>query len=224
VKFALPRYTRKAIINHHILNKNNQFSFTYLYRSKSMRRLFALILVICLWFGAGLTTAPAALADFNTLTPCGSSSAFKERQATTVSGLQERLAKFQAGTPQRAALESTIAQTNARFAKYGSSSLLCGEDGLPHLIADGRWSHAGDFMIPGLMFLYITGWIGWVGRDYLRAVRKDPDTACEKEIIIDVPLAIKFMLTGFIWPMAALKEFGTGELLAPDKEVTVSPR
>jgi photosystem I subunit 3 len=224
VKFALPGYTLRAIINSHILNKNNQFSFTYLYRSKSMRRLFALILVICLWFGFGLTTAPAALADFNTLTPCGSSAAFKDNLAARVDGLQERLSQYKAGTAQYAALENTIASTKTRFDKYANSSLLCGEDGLPHLIADGRWSHAGEFMIPSLMFLYITGWIGWVGRDYLRAVRKDPDTACEKEIIIDIPLALKFMLSGFIWPLAALKEFGTGELLAPDKEVTVSPR
>jgi photosystem I subunit 3 len=32
------------------------------------------------------------------------------------------------------------------------------------------------------------------------------------------------MLTGFIWPLAALKEFGSGELLVPENEVTVSPR
>lgn len=189
-----------------------------------MRRLFALILVICLWFGVGLTTAPAALADLNHLTPCGSSAAFKDNLASRVDGLQERLALYKAGTPQYAAIEATIAKTKARFDSYGKSSLLCGEDGLPHLISDGRWSHAGEFIFPSLLFLYITGWIGWVGRDYLRAIAKDPDTACEKEIIIDTALALKFMFTGFIWPLAALKEFGTGELLASDKNVPVSPR
>ncbi len=34
-----------------------------------------------------------------------------------------------------------IEQTKARFDKYSKSDLLCGTDGLPHLIADGRWSH-----------------------------------------------------------------------------------
>jgi hypothetical protein len=29
------------------------------------------------------------------------------------------------------------------------SQASCGEDGLPHLIVDGRWSHAGDLSIPG---------------------------------------------------------------------------
>jgi hypothetical protein len=25
-----------------------------------------------------------------------------------------------------------------------------------------------EFVIPGVLFLYITGWIGWVGRKYVR--------------------------------------------------------
>jgi photosystem I subunit 3 len=45
-------------------------------------------------------------------------------------------------------------------------------DGLPHLIADGRWSHAAEFILPGFGFIYITGWIGWVGRKYIRATTK----------------------------------------------------
>ena len=31
------------------------------------------------------------------------------------------------------------------------SQASCGEDGLPRLIVDG-WSHAGDFVYPGIMF------------------------------------------------------------------------
>lgn len=88
---------------------------------------------------------------------------------------------------------------------------------------DGRLSRAGDFLIPSVLFLYIAGWIGWVGRAYLIAVR-DSGEANEKEIIIDVPLAIKCMLTGFAWPLAALKELAAGELTAKDNEITVSPR
>ena len=189
-----------------------------------MKRLFALILVIALWFGVSLSSTPAAYADFAVLTPCATSSAFQERLQSEVDGYTARLANFSAGSSAAAYLNGKIAQTQDRFAKYASSGLLCGEDGLPHLISDGRWSHAGEFTIPALMFLFITGWIGWVGRAYLIAIRKDPATAAQKEIIIDLPLAIKCMLTGFTWPLAALKEFGTGELLAPENEVTVSPR
>lgn len=191
-----------------------------------MKRLFALILVIALWFGVSLSSTPAAYADFsfNALTPCATSSAFQDRLQSEVDGYTARLANFKAGSAQADYLNGKIAQTNARFAKYASSGLLCGEEGLPHLISDGRWDRAGEFTIPALIFLYIAGWIGWVGRSYLIAIRKDSATAAQKEILIDLPLAVQFSLTGFAWPLLALKEFGTGELVAPENEVTVSPR
>ena len=191
-----------------------------------MKRLFALILVISLWFGVSLAATPAAYAEFsfNILTPCATSPAYQERLASEVDGYTARLATFKAGSEPAAYLTGKIAQTEARFAKYAQGGLLCGEDGLPHLITDGRLDRLGEFTIPALMFLYIAGWIGWVGRAYLIAIRKDKATAQQKEILIDLPLAVKFMLTGFAWPLAALKEFGTGELVVPENEVTVSPR
>nr|YP_009402630.1 photosystem I subunit III [Compsopogon caeruleus]ARX95988.1 photosystem I subunit III [Compsopogon caeruleus] len=91
------------------------------------------------------------------------------------------------------------------------------------LIADGRWSHAGEFILPSLLFLYITGWIGWVGRSYLIAIKQD-NKPTEKEIIIDVPLAFQFMVSGFLWPFAALQELTSNKLLAKSDEITVSPR
>ncbi len=36
--------------------------------------------------------------------------------------------------------------------------------------------------------------------------------------------ASAFMLSGFLWPLAALKEITTGEMFAKDDEITVSPR
>lgn len=190
-----------------------------------MQRLFALILVIGLWFGLSLSTAPAAYAEFsfNALTPCGSSAAFKENLSSQISGYEARLAKFDKGSAPASYLSGKIEATKARFAKYADSGLLCGDDGLPHLITDGRWDHANEFIIPSLIFLYITGWIGWVGRGYLRAIKKGEDAA-NKEVVIDVPLALQFALTGFIWPVAALQQFSSGELTAPENEVTVSPR
>ncbi len=191
-----------------------------------MKRLFALILVISLWFGVSLAATPAAYAEFsfNALTPCATSSAFQDRLASEVDGYNARLANFKAGSGSAAYLNGKIAQTKARFAKYADSGLLCGDDGLPHLITDGRLDRLGEFAIPSLMFLYIAGWIGWVGRSYLIAIRKDVATAAQKEILIDLPLAVKFSLTGFAWPLLALKEFGSGELVVPENEVTVSPR
>jgi photosystem I subunit III len=163
--------------------------------NNSMRRLFALILLV----GLCLTFVAPASADVAGLTPCGESKAFLQRAANAPK------------TP----------QAKARFENY--SQALCGTDGLPHLIVDGRFSHAGDFTIPSLMFLYIAGWIGWVGRAYVISVRgeKDPEM---KEIIIDVPRALKIMLSGFAWPLAALGELTSGKLTAKDSEISVSPR
>lgn len=161
-----------------------------------MRRLFAVLLIFCLWFGF----APSASADVAGLTPCNESPAFQQRAANA---RNEAAAK--------------------RFEFYGESRLLCGDDGLPHLIVDGRLSHAGEFIIPSLLFLLIAGWIGWAGRSYIIAVR-DEKSPEDKEIIIDIPLAIKCSLSGALWPLAALKEFTSGELLAKDDEIPISPR
>lgn len=189
-----------------------------------MQRLFALILTFSLWFGL-IAAAPAyAEFSFDVLTPCGQSAAFKEVIDNEIAGFEARLANFEPNSAPASYLKGKIAAAQDRYTKYANSTLLCGTDGLPHLISDGRFDHAGEFLIPGLLFLYITGWIGWVGRDYVRAVRQDPATATQKEIVIDVPLALRFMLTGFTWPLAALKELGDGSLVASDKEVTVSPR
>lgn len=163
-----------------------------------MRKLLALALVVCLWFGF----APVASA-YN-LVPCKDSPAFQKlaQQARTTNG--------------------DPATAKIRFERY--SQQLCGkEDGLPRLIVDGSLSHAGDFLIPSVLWLYIAGWIGWVGRSYLQAIKtgKNPE---DKEIIIDVPLAIKFMLTGFLWPLQALGEITSGKMFANDDEITVSPR
>jgi photosystem I subunit 3 len=163
---------------------------TYCFVTKgnnSMRRLFALVLAVTLW----MSFVPTASA-YN-LTPCSESAAFQQRAKASL------------------AVSKNPEQTQARFERY--SEALCGEDGLPHLIVDGSLAHAGEFLIPSILFLYIAGWIGWVGRAYLQEAKKGKK-ATEKEIIIDVPVALKFMLGGFLWPLAALKEITTGEMFA----------
>ena len=162
-------------------------------------------------------------AEVSNLVPCKDSAAFDKRLTTSVKKLEKRLSKYDAKTPPALAIQKQIQKTEARFNKYSKAGVLCGSDGLPHLIADGRWSHAGEFMLPGILFLYITGWIGWVGRGYLQAI-SDTNKPNEKEIIIDVPLALRFSLSGFTWPLAAIQEFTSGKLLASNDEITVSPR
>jgi photosystem I subunit 3 len=168
-------------------------------------------------------TPDQAFADIGGLTKCSESPAFEKRLKTSVKKLEQRLTKYEADSPPALALKQQIERTKARFEKYGRSDLLCGTDGLPHLVADGRWSHAAEFILPGFGFIYISGWIGWVGRKYVRAVSTTKNPA-ESEIIINVPLALKIMTTGFIWPISAWQELISGQLIAPKEEITVSPR
>ncbi len=159
-----------------------------------MRRLFAVLLSALLIVGF----APVAYADVAGLTPCAESPRFQQR-----------------------ASQATTDQAKARFSSY--SQALCGTDGLPRLIVDGRFSHAGDFLIPGLLFLYIAGTIGWAGRAYLMAIRGSKD-ATMREIQIDLPLAFKSTLSAAAWPLAAFKDFAGGTMVEADSKVTVSPR
>jgi photosystem I subunit III len=168
-------------------------------------------------------TPNVVFAEIGGLTKCSESPAFSKRLKASVKKLEQRMNTYEAGTPPALALKQQIDRTEARFDKYSRSELLCGTDGLPHLIADGRWSHAAEFILPGFGFLYISGWIGWVGRKYLRAVSTTKNPA-ENEIIINVPLALKIMTTGYIWPISAWQEFISQDLVAPKDKVTVSPR
>jgi photosystem I subunit 3 len=157
------------------------------------------------------------------LIPCKDSPVFSKRLEASIKKLETRIKKYEPNSPPSLALEQQIERTKTRFDRYSNSGLLCGKDGLPHLITDGRWSHASEFMIPGLLFLYITGWIGWVGRKYIRTISKNSNPT-QEEIIINVPLALQIMSTGFIWPVSAWQEYINGDLLAEPSNVTVSPR
>jgi len=169
-----------------------------------MRRFLNLFLVfavsLTLWFGFA---QPAKADAFAHLTPCSESAAYQQRAKS---------------------FRNTTDDPNSgknRAARY--SQALCGPEGLPRLIVDGRFSHAGDFTIPGLLFLYITGAIGWAGRSYLMTIRKGDDAEM-KEIIIDVPLAVSKFIAAGLWPLAAVQEYLSGTLTAKDSEIPTSPR
>ena len=184
-----------------------------------MKRWF----LIFLTFTAFVATPNIANADVAGLVPCKDSAVFKRRLEGSVKKLTARLENYEEGTPAYLALEAQIEKTKIRFDKYGKQGLLCGADGLPHLIADGRPSHEGEFVLPGVLFLYIAGYIGWSGRSYQQYC-KTTDKPNENEIIINVPVAIGMMSASFLWPLAAWKELVSGDLLVPGDEVTVSPR
>ena len=182
--------------------------------------ILSFTIIFGLFFNLNIQVAKA---DFNSLTPCKQSPAFEKRLNNSVKKLENRLKLYIPGTKEANFLVKEIDSTKARFARYGKENLLCGKEGLPRIIATGQWDHVNEFVIPGIIFIYITGWIGWVGRKYVRYA-STTENPFENEIIINVPIAISIMNSGFLWPVEAWKEFTSGDLLASDDDVTVSPR
>ncbi|TJX49329.1 Photosystem I reaction center subunit III [Soehngenia saccharolytica] len=180
----------------------------------------ALALAAVMTSGAAVGSAQADIAG---LTPCKESKAFEKREKQALKKLQSSLKAYAPDSAPALAINASIEKTKRRFDSYGKDGLLCGTDGLPHLIVDGDQAHWGEFITPGLLFLYIAGWIGWIGRSYLIAVRSDKKPT-QKEIILDVPLAARIFWRGFIWPLAAANEFLSGQLVEDDANITVSPR
>jgi len=168
-------------------------------------------------------TAVVESAQAGALVPCATSKAFAKREKNEVKALQKRLKLYEADSAPALAIEKSIEQTKKRFAMYGKQGLLCGADGLPHLVTTGDWKHAGEFTLPGIGFLYFAGLIGWAGRSYLiksRSAKKPADL----EIVIDVPVALQCFGEAASWPLKAVQELRTGELTESDDKITVSPR
>ncbi len=186
----------------------------------SLSKFVCLIFFPLFLFTTGIRPANA---DYSALTPCKESPAFQKRLNTAVKKLENRLKLYTPESSEAKFLTKEIEATKTRFERYGSTNLLCGKEGLPRIIASGQWDHANEFVVPGILFIYITGWIGWVGRKYLRYA-STTENPFENEIIINVPVAVAIMTSGFLWPVEAWKEFTSGDLLASKDDVTVSPR
>ncbi|PSP16858.1 MAG: Photosystem I reaction center subunit III [Cyanobacteria bacterium QS_8_64_29] len=168
-----------------------------------MKRLLALALVAVLWLGFVPAASAQQPQQQGQLVRCSESEAFQKR----AQNFRNTTADPQSG--------------QKRAQRY--SQALCGPEGLPHLVVDGRLDRAGDFLIPSILFLYIAGWIGWVGRAYLNDIKQDKNPE-QKEIVIDVPRAARFMLNGFAWPVAAVKELLSGQLTAKETDIPIMPR
>merc|ERR1719367_1394922 len=164
-----------------------------------------------------------ASADVAGLTPCAKSKAFAKLEKKEIKVLTKRLKLYEPDSAPALAINDKIAKTQTRFKNYRSYGLLCGSDGLPHLIVDGDLNHLGEFVVPGIGFLYVAGWIGYAGRSYLMANRGIKKPA-EKEIIIDVPQALGLMFTAGMWPLLAFNELKQGSLTEKAENITVSPR
>lgn len=186
--------------------------------SASIKTFSAALALSSVLLSSAATSPPPAAADIAGLTPCKESKAFAKREKQSVKKLNSSLKKYAPDSAPALAIQATIDKTKRRFENYGKFGLLCGSDGLPHLIVSGDQRHWGEFITPGVLFLYIAGWIGWVGRSYLIAVSGEKKPAM-REIIIDVELAARIIPRGFIWPVAAYRELINGDLVVDDADI-----
>ncbi len=189
--------------------------------SQSLFKSFTILLFS--FFLINANSVVAADLNFSNLVPCKDSQAFNKRLATSTKKLENRLKFYEKNSNEYENIIKKIESTTARFEKYKDNNLLCGKEGLPRIIATGQWDHANEFIVPGILFLYITGWIGWVGRKYLNWALST-ENSFENEIIVNIPASISIINSGFLWPLEAWKELVSGQLLAANDEITVSPR
>lgn len=61
-----------------------------------------------------------------------------------------------------------------------------------------------NMQIPTFGFIYVAGYIGHVGRQYIIKA-KEAAKPTDREIILDVPLALKLAFQGWTWPLAAIQ-------------------
>ena len=65
--------------------------------------------------------------------------------------LPSRCPQYEEGSAPSLALAATIEKTEKRFDAYGKAGLLCGAEGLPHLISDPgfalKYGHGGDVFV-----------------------------------------------------------------------------
>ena len=129
---------------------------------------------------------------------------------------------------QARAAEAKTPKDIARFERYGKAS--CGDDGLPHLLIGPpiepfgallNRGHEGDLLIPGVMFIYIAGIIGWAGREDLRFSKTQKNPA-EYEIIIDTAVAWQCIKKGAAWPLHAHREGKNGDIRENDDNVSLN--
>jgi photosystem I subunit 3 len=81
-----------------------------------------------------------------------------------------------------------------------------------------------SLQIPTFGFLYVAGWIGYVGRLYLNKVKAEEAKPTEKEIIIDVPAALRLTWQGATWPVQVIAELKANTLTEKAENITISPR
>jgi len=152
------------------------------------------------------------------LNKCKDNKKFKKTQKNEVLKY-ERLQKKYKNNPQTVQrLDKMIGDAKKRNEAYGD--VYCGKrDGYPRTIANGEVDVRRSVVLPGFAFLYITGWIGWTGREYLLRTKSKA-----KEIYIDLPLFAQCSASGFAWPVRSWIDIVNGKFTVADEDLYYSGR
>lgn len=156
-----------------------------------------------------------AISKRKNLEKCVDNKKFHKRIKDTIYKQTNRQKKYPKDGAVWNRFQKRINQIKRREESYGER--YCGKkDGLPRVLINPD-VRRGGVVIPALMFLYSAGWIGWTGRTYLMRTQDVDGSA--KEIIIDVPLALQCIASGFAWPVNAWQDIVNGEMVEKDENI-----
>jgi len=184
------------------------------------------------WMGAGLlagvvltamsTPAHAGLAEAWSikssayLNMCKDNKKYHKRFKDQLYKIQKKQKGFPDGTSVFVRLQQQVDMLKLKEEVLGNR--YCGlKDGFPRTIATGETDVRGSAVWPAAAFLYTAGWIGWSGRTYLMRTN-----SIDKELNIDVPLALTCMASGFSWPVQATQSVTSGDFAVPGNMVRES--
>jgi len=184
------------------------------------------------WVGAGLlagvvlttmsTPAHAGLAEAWSikssayLNMCKDNKKYHKRFKDQLYKIQKKQKGFPDGTSVFVRLQQQVDILKLKEEVLGNR--YCGlKDGFPRTIATGETDVRGSAVWPAAAFLYTAGWIGWSGRTYLMRTN-----SIDKELNIDVPLALTCMASGFSWPVQATQSVTSGDFAVPGNMVRES--
>lgn len=179
-----------------------------------MRKLITFLtnflLAQCLLFTNILSTSASNLIY------CRNSEVLLKRESNSVKKIEKKLEQYPENSKIQQRLQFEILRTRQKFDSLVKSNTLCGQDGVPRIVFNKKTAY--NFAILTLLFIYIAGWIGWVGRKYLK-YSSISENKFEKEILIDFPVFFSIMSSGYLWPIETWQEFMNNEFLTEEKNM-----
>jgi photosystem I subunit 3 len=146
------------------------------------------------------------------LEQCKDNKKYKKNLKNELYKFDQSKKKYPAGSVVWNRIEASKKLAERRAEAYGTR--WCGKkDGRPRVLTTFE-SFRGGVLVPAIMFLYIAGQIGWAGRSYLLRTQD-----AQKEINIDVPLALNCMVSAFAFPVLAWQEIVNGEMVVSDRDI-----